>query len=152
MPYIYNSQKQPKESKYWHFRINDTSEEQYNQLVNLDYDWIRIGMIEENKVRQGSHYHCAIKFNRSYGITHVKEACLYNKALHTDDWYLGTKYTKSKAQGFMMYTIKQGIRFDNKHEDDDGKDVPDEELNSHELTKEERQKLLDKKRLYYARI
>lgn len=114
MPYIYDKTKQPKESKYWHFRINDTSNEQFEKLKNLDCDWIRIGELEKNKVRQGYHYHAAIKFNRSLGIASVKPMVLYNLKLHDDDWYLGTKYTKSKGKGFMIYTIKQGIRYDSK--------------------------------------
>ena len=104
----------PLESKYWHFRCNDISEEQYQLLVNLEVEYINIGAIEPNKTREGSHFHTIIKFKRSYGLGSVKKMLLYNRKLNPFDWYMATKYTKTKNLFLMVkYAIKNGSRYEN---------------------------------------
>lgn len=103
----------PKESAYWHFRINDLSEEQFNMIKNCsEVQWIVIGEIEKED-EKGEHYHVAIKFNRSYRKQTVLNKLLYNTNLINDrDYYLETKYTKSTVLQFIEYVIKNGVRFD----------------------------------------
>lgn len=107
-----NKDKGPENSKYWHFRVNDLSQEQYDKLVKLDCDYIIIGELEDNKVRSGKHYHAIIQFKRSVRPAKAKSLILYNDKLHTADWYLGTKYHNSTSEQFIYYSIKTGIRYE----------------------------------------
>lgn len=103
----------PLESKYWHFRCNDVSEEQYQHLLTIDCEYINIGAIEPNKTRTGSHFHTIIKFKRSYGLGSVKKLLLLNQKLNPFDWYMATKYTRTKSLEHMVkYAIKNGSRYE----------------------------------------
>jgi hypothetical protein len=103
----------PKESKFWHFRVNDTSAEQYEYLLNVECEYINIGALEKNKVREGEHYHVIVKFKRSFGLGSVKKLLLFNQKLNPADWYLATKYTRTKNLNNMVaYAIKNGSRFE----------------------------------------
>nr|WAE43060.1 MAG: replication associated protein [Cressdnaviricota sp.] len=102
----------PHESKYWHFRINDTSDEQFELLKNLECEFIVIGAVEIGDVAKGRHYHCAIKFDRSYGKISVLRKVLYNKKLMDDvHWHLSPKYKNSTQDQFIKYVIKNGKDF-----------------------------------------
>ena len=103
----------PKESAYWHFRINDLSNEQFSLIQNCsNVEWVVIGEIEKEN-EKGEHYHVAIKFNRSFRKQTVLNKLLYDTSLVNDkDYYLETKYTKSTVIQFIDYVIKNGVRFD----------------------------------------
>jgi len=157
--YVHVVGKNTKESKYWHFRCNDMTEEQFEKLKNMKCEWIRIGEKEKNVVRGGYHFHAAIKFERSVGISIAKYRCLFNKDLHTDNWYLATKYMHVKNDNFMNYCIKEGIRFDSKdHEEVKEVDADDEIVipeAKQVVTKEDKlakKKELDDNRLHKARV
>lgn len=108
-----NSKKvEPKESRYWHFRTNDLSNEQFEHLQNCPCDYIKIGAIEKNKIRDGSHYHAIVMFSRQQRYSYAKHHLLYNKELHEADWHLSPKYTNTSIPQFINYAIKEGIRFD----------------------------------------
>lgn len=104
----------PRESKYWHFRINDNSEEQLERLKDLDCEWIIIGEIEFDETKhKGNHYHVAIKFKTSISINPALNRILYNKKLIKDlHYYLEPKYTNSTIEQFVNYCIKSGIQFE----------------------------------------
>lgn len=119
-----------KESRYWHFRINDLTNEQYNKIINSEYDWIRVGEIEPGRVDiNNKHYHVAIKFKKAIPLSTVKGRLLLNKDLHQDKWYLGAKYGDATILDFINYTIKNGCRFEkgiNKKELIENKKLDDE--------------------------
>lgn len=151
--------KGPKESKYWHIRMNDMSNEQYNKIKSIeDVDYICIGPIEQNKVRAGFHYHCSIKFNRSRALSYVKKAALYNVNLSLNDYYMGTKYTTSTLKTFKDYVLKTGSpRYEAGQLDTkEGSASPSmghtSEVIEKELSKEEKLLLKNKERLYRARM
>lgn len=111
----------PNESAYWHFRINDLSNEQLELLKNVECEWLVIGNIEKEN-EKGTHYHVAVKFNRSYKKSTARNALLYNHELKLDkDYYLETKYTRSSTQQFVNYVIKNGYQYGKNYfnEDDD---------------------------------
>jgi len=102
----------PKSSAYWHFRINDLSEEQLQHLKMADTEWIVIGEIEIGDIAKGQHYHCAIKFKRSYEFTRVKKMLVFNQSLIKDlHFWLEPKYPNSTIQQFIQYCIKNGCRY-----------------------------------------
>jgi hypothetical protein len=102
----------PTESKYWHFRINDLSNEQFYLLQTLECEWIIIGNLEKEN-EKGTHYHCAIKFNTSLRRSTALNRVLFNKELKKDnDYYLETKYTKASVEQFIDYAIKNGSVYD----------------------------------------
>ena len=115
----------PVESAYWHFRINDLSEEQLLKIKNCpDVSWMVIGAIEKED-EKGEHYHCAIKFNRSRRRSYALNALLLDQTLsNTTDYYLETKYTKASINDFINYVIKNGIRYDTYHTTEDDDDTP----------------------------
>ena len=105
------SQSRSNESAYWHFRINDLSNEQLELLKNVECDWMVIGNIEKEN-EKGTHYHVAVKFNRSYKKSTARNVLLYNHELKLDkDYYLETKYTRSSIQQFVNYVIKNGFQY-----------------------------------------
>lgn len=111
--------KSPTESAYWHFRINDLSQEQLDKLKNIEgVEWIVIGN-NEKEDQKGEHYHCAIKFTRSLRKSAVLKRVLLNTNLVNDiDYYLETKYTYSSIDEFIDYCIKNGTKHDTYHEID----------------------------------
>lgn len=110
----------PNESKYWHFRCNDTSEAQYEHLVNLDCEYINIGAIEKNKTRSGNHFHTIIMFHRSVGLAFVKKNVLKNQLLNQQDWYIATRYYKTKTlKLFVKYAIKNGSRYETESDENE---------------------------------
>lgn len=120
----FTKQKGPSESRYWHFRINDLSDEQYIKLKeNADIEWIVIGEIEKEN-EKGTHYHVAVKFERSVRRNFALNKLLFNHSLAKDnDYYLESKYTKCSIEQFISYTIKNGIRYDTYHlEDNDAEE------------------------------
>jgi hypothetical protein len=164
-----NNLKTPKESRYWHFRVNDLSEEQFEHLKNIECEYLNIGAIEPNKVRQGSHYHTIVIFSRSQRYNYAKKHLLYNQDLIETDWYLGAKYINSTVDQFVNYAIKQGTRFTKgsytikgngatsmKHyEDEEEKKDEFNQLNIEQVTKkeeeEQRKKDLNLMRIEKAR-
>lgn len=103
--------KSPDTSKYFHFRVNDLSQEQYDHLTQVDCKYMKIGAIEQNKIRTGGHYHTILVFERSVRVSYAKRLCLYNKKLSKADWYCQPKYTATTVENFIKYAIKEGIRF-----------------------------------------
>lgn len=132
----------PKESAYWHFRINDLSEEQFNYIKNCSgVEWVVIGEVESEN-EKGEHYHVAIKFSRSYRKQTVLNKLLYNRNLVNDrDYYLETKYTKSTVLQFIEYVIKNGVRFDTFGLDAEIQDDSSVEQKEVKMSKAELQKL-----------
>lgn len=119
----------PNESAYWHFRINDLSNEQLEFLKNVECDWMVIGNIEKEN-EKGTHYHVAVKFNRSYKKSTARNTLLYNHELKLDkDYYLETKYIKSSIQQFVDYVIKNGYQYQKNYfsEDEDDDELPKED-------------------------
>lgn len=101
----------PETSKYWHFRCNDTSTKQYEHLQQVECDYMKIGEIEQNKVREGSHFHAIVIFSRSQRFSYVKKHLLLNQKLRQADWHLSAKYTNNTVDSFVNYAIKEGTRF-----------------------------------------
>lgn len=118
----------PKSSAYWHFRINDLSVEQYNYLKNADVEWIIIGNVEVGDIAKGQHYHCAVKFKRSYEFARVKKMLLFNqKLIHDIHYWLEPKYEFSTIDQFINYCIKNGEQYRfgiDKEENEDLVDLP----------------------------
>lgn len=101
----------PKTSKFFHFRVNDLSQAQYNHLTQVECDFMKIGEVEQNKTRAGGHYHTIVIFSRSQRETYVKKKLLLNQKLKQADWYIGAKYSHVTVDKFVKYAIKEGIRF-----------------------------------------
>lgn len=105
------SDKSPDTSKYYHFRVNDLSQEQYDHLTQVECEYMKIGEIEPNKTREGGHYHTIVIFSRSQRASYAKKKLLYNQKLSVADWYIGAKYTNNTVDNFIKYAIKNGHRF-----------------------------------------
>ena len=141
--------KTPTESKYWHFRVNDLSNEQYEKLKSVECEWIVIGN-HERENEKGEHYHVAVKFERSVRRNFALTNLLFNESLSKDkDYYLESKYTKTSVEQFISYVSKSGIRHDTYHAEEE------EDAEKEEETKPEKPKLspgeLNKLRLQKAR-
>lgn len=101
----------PAESKYWHIRFTNPSNEELEYVKNLDYDYVNISHPEINRSRPGHHIHIAIKFKRAVGLGFMKKNILLKKDKNHLDYYFGTKYIKSSPQQFLNYVIKDGSSF-----------------------------------------
>ena len=150
----------PTESKYWHFRCNDTSDEQFEHLKKVECQYINIGALEANRTRAGYHFHAIVVFNRSQGLRYAQKVLLFNQKLNPFDWYLGTRYTRCRTlEAFLAYAVKNGSRFETKDEEEDNGEINDtlDDINNNiNQNKSDIKKLevaeRNKARLFHARI
>lgn len=110
-PKMSNVDKYPKESRYYHFRINDLSDEQLNYIKSCQQlEWAVIGVVENDEAAKGKHYHVAIKFNHAVVPSAALKRLLYNSKLHTSQYYCKPKLKVSSVEQFIKYCIKNGVR------------------------------------------
>lgn len=101
----------PHESRYYHFRINDMSDEQYNYILSCKkVDWLYIGVIENDEKAKGRHYHVAVKFSHAVTKSVAIKRLLFNQKLHTSQYYIEAKYKSAEVKDFIKYCIKNGLR------------------------------------------
>lgn len=101
----------PKESRYWHFRINDLSNEQLNYIRTANnLEFAIISNFEKDDEAKKTHYHVAVKFKTAITKSCALKRLLYNKNLHSTQYYLEPKYINSNIEQFVSYVIKNGIR------------------------------------------
>lgn len=106
-----NVDKYPKESRYYHFRINDLSDEQLNYIKSCQQlEWAVIGVVENDEAAKGRHYHVAIKFNHAVAPSAALKRLLYNSKLHTSQYYCKPKLKVSSVEQFIKYCIKNGVK------------------------------------------
>ncbi len=99
----------PKESRYYHVRINNLTEEQLNYMkTDPRIEWMIIGNIENDENAKGAHRHVAVKFTHA-----IPESVAINRMIlpgtHTTQYYCKPKYLRSTLPQFLKYVIKSGI-------------------------------------------
>lgn len=100
------------ESRFWHYRTNDISDEHLDKLKNVSCVWSFIGNVESGEEEKGLHRHAVFKFNRSYRDSKViKELCSRQETYANRDnsWYLEPKYINSSIEGFVKYVFKDNL-------------------------------------------
>lgn len=103
--------KYPKESRYYHFRINDMSDEQLAYIKSCQQlEWAVIGVVENDEAAKGRHYHVAIKFNHAVAPSAALKRLLYNSKLHSSQFYCKPKLKVSSVEQFIKYCIKNGVK------------------------------------------
>lgn len=101
----------PKESRYYHLRINDMSVMQYEHLKTLPTaEWVVIGQVENEERAKGRHYHVAIKFKHAVTQSVARKRCLFDQNLHSGKYYIQPKYICSSVRDFILYCVKNGTR------------------------------------------
>lgn len=102
---------------YWHLRINDLSEEQYQRLLhNVEYtQWMVIGNVHS---RDGScegkpHYHVVFKYNNSRTKQTIVNKFIFNKKIGSDGYYCEPMYKNSHENALVEYLCDKecGIKF-----------------------------------------
>ena len=87
------------------------SNEQYNYILSCqNVEWIYVGVVENDEQAKGRHYHVAVKFKRAINKDRATMRLLYNKKLHTSQYYIEGKYKSANVKDFIKYCIKNGIR------------------------------------------
>ena len=97
------------ESRYWHYRTNNISQEHLNYLKTVECDWSFIGDVEVGEKAKGEHRHAVFKFSRSIRKSGVaKKVCSKRENKHNEGgyWYLAAKYLDSSIAQFVKYVFK----------------------------------------------
>lgn len=101
------------ESRYWHYRTNDISDEHLDKLKNVPCEWSYIGNVETGELEKGLHRHAAFKFNRSHRDSKImKDVCARSETYANRDktWYLEPKHTNSSIISFVSYVFKNDLK------------------------------------------
>lgn len=102
----------PKESRYWHLRINDFSTEQLDYIKSaINLEWCIISNIEKDDTAKAAHVHVAIKFKHAITRSVAFKRLIFNQALHSTQFYLEPKYNTSTKEQFVNYVIKNGYQY-----------------------------------------
>lgn len=106
------SNKATGESRYWHYRTNNLSEEHYIKLTQVPCEWMFIGAVEVGELAKGEHYHAVFKFSKSIRDGSARKfMCASNETLlnRNKTWYLDVKRVNSEITDFIKYVYKSDL-------------------------------------------
>ncbi len=95
-----------KTSKYWYFKTNDLSNEQYEHLKKIECHYITISNIDKyNKC-----YDAIIILDKSRSLSYIKKRIIY-KNISENKYYLVPRPKNITPDKFIKHNIQENIRF-----------------------------------------